>query len=662
MARTRAFVVRPFGTKGGIDFDRVERELIGPVLEGLAIEGRTTEELVRAGNIRTDMFERLLVADLVIADISVHNANVYYELGVRHALRPRTTILIRARADVVPFDLRTDRYVVYDEQAPAAAAEALSRAVAQSLAAEGVDSPVFLLLPTLEASDPDHFHPVPTEFSQAVRAAERAGDAPMLAVLGEEAEGFDWDLSALRLVGEAQFRLGVWIDARATWAAIRERRRDDPQADLRLGTVLQRLADPAGSTAAIERVIDRPELTADQFAEALALLARNAKERWVAEWTDAPSRAAAALRSPFLETALGHYDDAFSADQNHWYSGINALALVTVRLRLAAADPQTWAEPYETEDDAVRAADALERTRCDLVAAVRRSLAAEAFRGARRGEHDVWADLSRAELALLTERKPTFVAAAYERARARLSELGAPHFPAESAARQLRLYLGLGVFAPQATAALEALGASVQPPVAPPRPRVLVFAGHRVDAPDRAQARFPAASEPAAAALIRETVAAEQRRAADQPIEGIAGGASGGDILFHEICAELGIPTQLLLAIAKDRFAAASVLDAGPDWMQRFRALTDRLDTKILSQSSELPAWLRTREDYGIWARNNRWILHTALSRADADVTLVVLWDGKGGDGPGGTRDMLELAQARGVRVVRLDASGLSGA
>ncbi len=89
MMPTRAFIVRPFGTKGGIDFDRVEGELIAPALEGLGITAHTTEEIARAGNIRTDMFERLLLADLVIADISIHNANVYYELGVRHALRPR---------------------------------------------------------------------------------------------------------------------------------------------------------------------------------------------------------------------------------------------------------------------------------------------------------------------------------------------------------------------------------------------------------------------------------------------------------------------------------------------------------------------------------------------------------------------------------------------
>jgi hypothetical protein len=40
-------------------------------------------------------------------------------------------------------------------------------------------------------------------------------------------------------------------------------------------------------------------------------------------------------------------------------------------------------------------------------------------------------------------------------------------------------------------------------------------------------------------------------------------------------------------------------------------------------------------------------------------VTLIVLWDGKGGDGPGGTADMVRLAESRGVRVVRLDATRL---
>ena len=97
----RVFVVRPFGEKDGIDFERVERELIQPALVrlgtlGIEVTGGTTAEINRAGNIREDMFRLLVVADLVIADVSIHNANVFYELGIRHALRPRHTFMIRS--------------------------------------------------------------------------------------------------------------------------------------------------------------------------------------------------------------------------------------------------------------------------------------------------------------------------------------------------------------------------------------------------------------------------------------------------------------------------------------------------------------------------------------------------------------------------------------
>ena len=657
---TRAFIVRPFGTKNGIDFDRVQRELLTPALDSLGIAGDTTGVIVRAGNIRTDMFEALVVADLVIADISIHNANVYYELGIRHALRPRTTLLIRAAADDVPFDLQTDRYLVYDREDPGSSVESLAAAIAASHVADNADSPVFLLLPALKATDPELLRPVPEEFTEAVEIAAREADLPMLAVLGEEAGLFDWRLAATRQIGRAQFRASAWDDARATWESIRASRADDPEANLMLATILQRLGEPAESTAAIERVIAGGKLSDHEFAEAQALLGRNAKERWVEDWSGAPRPAVAALRSPFLETARVAYDDAFSSDLNHRYSGLNALALLVVTLALAGQEPQTWCERFEDDDAAAAELRRLTRERDGLAAAVRRLLEAEATRHTRRGTSDPWADLSRADVRLLTSDRTTFVATAYEHARACLEEAGSPTFATESAARQLRMYLDLGLFEEKARAALAALGASEQSPAPPPRPRVLVFAGHRIDATGRAERRFPPESEAAAAAMIRDAIAAEKALAESQPIEGIAGGASGGDILFHELCAELAIPTQLLLALPKDDFAARSVLDAGPDWMERFRRLCDRLDTKVLAHTATLPDWLGGRADYSIWARNNSWLLHTALSRAETDVTLIVLWDGRGGDGPGGTHDMLRLAESRGVRVVTLDASRLS--
>ena len=89
-----AFIVRPFGTKNGIDFDRVDREPIRPALDHFNISGGTTGEFIQQGKIRTDMFEQLLIADLVVADISIHNANAFYELGLRHAFRDKRRFFI----------------------------------------------------------------------------------------------------------------------------------------------------------------------------------------------------------------------------------------------------------------------------------------------------------------------------------------------------------------------------------------------------------------------------------------------------------------------------------------------------------------------------------------------------------------------------------------
>jgi hypothetical protein len=61
--------------------------VINPALTALGIAGRTTGEILQADNIRTDMFPQLLVADLVIADISTNNANAFYELESARAAR-----------------------------------------------------------------------------------------------------------------------------------------------------------------------------------------------------------------------------------------------------------------------------------------------------------------------------------------------------------------------------------------------------------------------------------------------------------------------------------------------------------------------------------------------------------------------------------------------
>jgi hypothetical protein len=59
------------------------------------------------------MFQELLLADLVVVDLSIDNPNVWYELGVRHALRARGVIQLKSKRDYMPFDVYTDRTISY---------------------------------------------------------------------------------------------------------------------------------------------------------------------------------------------------------------------------------------------------------------------------------------------------------------------------------------------------------------------------------------------------------------------------------------------------------------------------------------------------------------------------------------------------------------------
>ena len=145
----------------------------------------------------------------------------------------------------------------------------------------------------------------------------------------------------------------------------------------------------------------------------------------------------------------------------------------------------------------------------------------------------------------------------------------------------------------------------------------------------------------------------------DGKLLGISGGASGGDILFHEVCEELHIPSQMFLVLPKADYIKASVADGGPAWVERFNRLYDKLKAKVLSDSDRLPRWLRAKKDYSIWQRSNLWMLHNALSISQDHLILLALWNGATGDGPGGTEDLVKRAQDRGATFIHLDASEL---
>ncbi|HKI01579.1 MAG TPA: hypothetical protein VKK31_06335 [Thermoanaerobaculia bacterium] len=184
------------------------------------------------------------------------------------------------------------------------------------------------------------------------------------------------------------------------------------------------------------------------------------------------------------------------------------------------------------------------------------------------------------------------------------------------------------------------------------RAQVLLFTGHMIDAPGRDQPRFPADQAEVARLAIRETVEAERQRPGGVAF-GIAGGASGGDILFHEVCAELRIPTRLYLVLPSSQYKTQSVEPAGGDWAERFDRLAANLPVRVRAESDE--------RDDGIWQRANLWMLHDALAAGGENVTLIALWDTQEGDGPGGTGDLVQRAREAGARTIILDTKKLFG-
>jgi hypothetical protein len=652
----RAFIVRPFNPRGEIDFNRVQNELIDPALREAGIAGDTTQQFVEAGNIRVDMFEQLLLADLVIADISVHNANVFYELGIRHALRARQTILIRAtitkpRAertaeDDVPFDLRTDRYLEYDHTNPAASLAALMTAVTDTRFGQRADSPVFLSLPSLLEQERSRFSPVPPDFAEEAGQAAASKDVAHLGLLAAEAAGFTWEVEGWRTVGKMLFDIGAWPTACRTLERIRDVDPGDLEANLWLGTVYQRLGNLTASDQALDRVLRNPTATRRHMSEAWALRGSNEKAQWVDAWAnlDAAARGEAALASPFLLAAFESYEKAFGQDLNSFYPGLVALSLLTIRKALIDRYPAIWNEEFETDAEQAVARAKLEQDRAALAGAVR--LALEADRDSE------WYAIGWADYQFLVAEKPGLAVAAYRKALK-----GQQLFRSASARRHLQIFASLGLKEDRIADCL-AMFAPI-PPASVPIAHVAVFTGHMVDKPGRDSPRFPESCVPAARDEIRA------RLLQLQPSLGIASAARGGDMLFHEVCAELAIPTDVRLVMPTQRFVNESVDGAAPHWVEKFWTLikTKQAEGRFaqLGALADLPGWLQRKHSYTIWNRANLWLLEYALSKAPERLTVMALWNGKEGDGPGGTRDLLHRAKELGATPSVLDTKTLCG-
>jgi hypothetical protein len=177
----------------------------------------------------------------------------------------------------------------------------------------------------------------------------------------------------------------------------------------------------------------------------------------------------------------------------------------------------------------------------------------------------------------------------------------------------------------------------------------ILFTGHMIDEKDRPHPRFPSDKEKIVKEEMRKYLLDLKGRLPNG-MKGIAGGACGGDILFHELCSAMSIPSEIYLAMPVPEFKQASVSFAGKDWENRFDALCNLLPVHILPEEKNKAG------NKNIWERANMWMLHTALVKGGEHTTLIALWDGKSSDGDGGTKHMIDIAKEENaaVRIIHI--------
>lgn len=657
--KPHAFVAMPFGVKkdsqgNDIDFNRVYAELIKPALEAAGLEVFRADEEQRAGGILPDMFQELLIADLVVADLTIDNPNVWYELGVRHALRARGVVLISGGRVTTAFDLYTDRKLRYGirEQGPDPATLEQDRAKLTAMVKATMESwhgrkvsPVYHLLPNLQEpdwkslriGDVREFWEQHEAWERRIELARKAKEIGDVLVLADEAPIAVFRAEAWIKAGETlrkaeHFNFG--LEQLERGLAIEPHKLKGLQEQ---GICLQRLALAGKPGHSLDRARDHYRKVLEQYPkdqETWTLLGRVEKDAWVAAWrqpgkTQAQMRDDAAYEDALLRAAIDSYATSYRSNPSHYYSGINALTLMHLSRHL-------------TND--IR----YEREMTTMAGAVRFAADSEQSESQRFWSHATIGDLE------VLVGNPDTVKAAYKEAIAKNDK---DWFGLNSCRAQLELLKALGFRPEQVDAGIATFDRAMQKLVKPESQRepkrILLFSGHMIDAPGRQPPRFPTEKEQAAAQKIAEAL--EKLEAGPDDLA-LTQGACGGDLLFTEACQQRGVKVQWLQPFDEPTFIQKSVVCHSETWRERYLNTKTKLTTTIRSAPESLGPPPKGIDPY---ERCNLWLLYTALSYGISKVQFLCLWDGGGGDGPGGTAHMYEEVKKRTGQVTWMDSRTL---
>ncbi len=334
------FVLMPFGSKPAgdgrlVDFDAVYQQLIAPAVQAAGLAPLRADEEQAGGVIHKAMFERLILCEFAVADLTSANANVFYELGIRHALRPAATQLLFAEGrGQLPFDvglLRGLPYRLGEDGRPSHVEEDVAALTAKLKAAREhlTDSPLFQLVegfPDIQRLKTDVFRErvqYAEDFKTRLADARRQGPEAVAAVeaaLGDVAladAGVVIDLMLSYRAVSAWQRVVDLVARMAPPLAVTVMVREQ------LGMALNRL----GQGEDAERVLTTLIRERGASSETCGLLGRVYKDRWQAALKAGHSARAQGV----LKQAIDAYLQGFESDWRDAYPGINAVTLMELQ-------------------------------------------------------------------------------------------------------------------------------------------------------------------------------------------------------------------------------------------------------------------------------------------------------------------------------------------
>jgi hypothetical protein len=325
------FVLMGFGektdyrTQRKLNLDKTYR-IIRMAVEESGLECIRADDIIHSGVIDKPMYEFLLEADIVIADLSTSNENAIYELGVRHAMRPHTTVVIAESQFSFPFDINHVLIRSYEhlgigidfEEAERLKSE-LKQAIQKILGKFETDSPVYTYLPDLV---PPH------------RGDDSPGDSgpnrePQPPVTPRE--NFTLLLDSYH---EARSQ-GDFSLAKNLIAQLRELQPDDPYLIQQQALVTYKSKSPDTLIALLDSRYILEEKLAPEWSsdpETLGLWGAIHKRLWETEENLVD-----------LDTAIAAYERGFYLRRDH-YTGINYAFLLNTRARYQVHEQEAIAD------------------------------------------------------------------------------------------------------------------------------------------------------------------------------------------------------------------------------------------------------------------------------------------------------------------------------